>query len=51
MSATKEVQRAQPARALTDELAEARTMRGVWFGLLIAVPFWIVLVLLFIAVH
>lgn len=50
MSATQVAQPPQAARPLTDELAEAQTMRGLWIGLLIALPSWLILVLLVTAV-
>jgi hypothetical protein len=39
----------QIALPVTDEFAEVLTMRGLWFGLLIAVPCWFILALLFVA--
>ena len=50
MSATKVVRRPQSALPLTDEFAEAQHLRGLLFGLLIAVPCWLILALLFLAV-
>ena len=50
MSAAKVSQPPNPARPLTEGLAEVRVMRGLWFGLLIAVTFWLILALLVIAV-
>lgn len=46
------IQVAKPkvAPPLTDHpTVEARTMRGLWFGLLIAVPFWILMAALALA--
>jgi hypothetical protein len=41
----------QGARTLAQEPPdEVLTMRGLWFGLLIAVPCWLILALLFVAV-
>lgn len=50
MSATELARPPQTAFPVTDEFAEVRTIRGLWFGLLIAVPCWAILALLFIAV-
>ena len=47
MSATK-VAPPQTARAFTeDPTIEARALRGVWFGLLFSVPFWLLIAALF----
>ena len=51
MNAIKSVALPQGARTLVEEPpAEVLTMRGLWFGLLIAGPCWLILALLFIAV-
>lgn len=50
MTATKAAQPPQLASPRTDELAEARTMRGLWFGLMIAFPCWLVIAMLLVVV-
>ena len=50
MSATELAGPPQTAFPVADEFAEVQTMRGLWFGLLIAVPCWVILALLLIAV-
>jgi hypothetical protein len=42
-----QAQGGQPARPLTDDPTdEATAIRGLWFGLLISIPFWLVMVAL-----
>lgn len=48
MSGTK-MAHLQTALTRPDELADAQTMRGIWLGLLIAMPCWFVLALLMAA--
>ncbi len=44
MNATMQEAPAQVGRPLTDDPAvEATALRGAWFGLLIAIPFWLLM--------